>query len=93
MTPPQGVGAMPGSLLGPGAAARLAAAHPGSPAATKQISFQICWYLHYRSRSSQEYAWELFFSYLQREVFDAPVRQLLCSLHRRGIHNTSGNHL
>jgi hypothetical protein len=69
VTPPQGVDSMPGSLLGPGAAARLAAAHPGSPAATKQISFQICWYLHYHSRSNQEYAWELFFSYLQREVF------------------------
>jgi hypothetical protein len=54
---------------------------------------QTCWYLHHHSRSSQEFAWELLFSYPAGRFLHAPGSQLLRSLHKSGLSIATGNYL
>jgi hypothetical protein len=49
--------------------------------------------LHHHSRSSQEFAWELFFPYPAGRFLHAPGRQLLRSLHKSGLSIATGNYL
>jgi hypothetical protein len=55
--------------------------------------FQTHWFLHHRSKSSQESTREPFFSYPAGTFLHAPGRQLLRSLHKGGTCSASRNRL
>jgi hypothetical protein len=93
------VDATPGSphrhsrLLGSGLAAMPAAAHSGSPAATKQNSFSDLLAPPPSQQEQMRICLGTGFLLPRRRFLHAPGQQLLCSLHNNGIHNASRNRL